>query len=331
MIENLKRYKTMCAAEALLAVDVLAGDLEKLSFGLPQSVHDGLLREVTHIFHCASLVHYVYPYSRMRAPNVGGTAEVLRFAREASLAPALHHVSTLSVFPFNQFTGADPVTERSVPGPAIAPIHGGYAQSKSAAEHLVLAASAEGLRVSVHRPARVAGESITGSGADDLLWKVVQLSLATGQFPDLTWTVDMWQVDHLAEAILRLSFASTSTATDPACRVFHYYSPSTATLADVCTWIMEKVGCALRAVPYAEWAAGVQSHLQKVGTADPLYGLRTLFPANLAEFHTCLPFPLAPSIDCSDTVACLQGVGMSLPEGCSRQACEAQWAAKAAM
>ena len=58
----------------------------------------------------------------LRAPNVLGTAEVLRLACSCPTAAALpvHHVSTLSVFPLSMTarTGGEPIRE-SEPTPRL--------------------------------------------------------------------------------------------------------------------------------------------------------------------------------------------------------------------
>ena len=76
---NLRRYG-LWRPELAERIVPVAGDLGKPLFGLDEGEFDALAREVDLIFHPGAVVNLVYPYSELKAPNVGGTREVLRLA-----------------------------------------------------------------------------------------------------------------------------------------------------------------------------------------------------------------------------------------------------------
>ncbi|MEX2552715.1 MAG: SDR family oxidoreductase, partial [Actinomycetota bacterium] len=74
------------------------GNLARPRLGLDDKQYDILEHTVDLILHNGAWVNFIYPYSMLKAANVGGTEEILRLASRGVLKP-VHHVSTLSVFP----------------------------------------------------------------------------------------------------------------------------------------------------------------------------------------------------------------------------------------
>ena len=86
-----------------------------------------------------AVVNLVYPYSALKAPNVGGTREVLRLACRHGAKP-VHHVSTNGIFPpdnglCEEETDLDALAEAR---------EDGYGRSKWVAEKLVREAARRG-------------------------------------------------------------------------------------------------------------------------------------------------------------------------------------------
>lgn len=76
-------------------VEILPANLSRKRLGLAPDQFEELASRVDVIIHAAATVNLVYPYAALRAPNVGGTREILRLACLAG-AP-VHHVSTVSL------------------------------------------------------------------------------------------------------------------------------------------------------------------------------------------------------------------------------------------
>ena len=77
------------------AVEAVVGDLAAPRLGLSDSDWDRVAREVDVIVHNGALVHWVYPYSKLRAANVLSTVAAIELAA-AHKSKALAFVSSTS-------------------------------------------------------------------------------------------------------------------------------------------------------------------------------------------------------------------------------------------
>ena len=102
--KNMEKYDLWDAAGEFDSsgsrVQVLVGALDKPLLGLSENEFEEMAGVVDSIYHVAAQINGVLPYGRLKAPNVGGTVELIRMACMRKPYPAaLHHISTLSVFP----------------------------------------------------------------------------------------------------------------------------------------------------------------------------------------------------------------------------------------
>jgi amino acid adenylation domain-containing protein/thioester reductase-like protein len=252
---NLRRYGLWKAelAERIVAVP---GDLAKALFGLDEGDFDALAREVDLIIHPGAVVNLVYPYSELKAPNVGGTREVLRLACRHGARP-VHYVSTNGIFPpdmglCEEDTDLDELADAR---------DDGYGRSKWVAEKLVREAGERGLPVNVYRPGNVSGHSETGaSNPRDLLGAVIVESLRLGYAPEIEdWRMEMTPVDFVAEAMLHIA-----SDRDACGGTYHLANPEPP-LADEVFDLFEDQDYPLERVSYDEW-------LQKIDAAPPEAG-----------------------------------------------------------
>ncbi|MBC6448100.1 non-ribosomal peptide synthetase [Actinokineospora xionganensis] len=221
------------------------GDLAAPRLGLSPRRFDALAAEIDLIHHCGGQVSFAQPYADLRAANVSGTVEVLRLACLHRLTP-VQFVSTLGVYPLH-LPGV--VTEDTAPDQ---PEHldRGYEQTKWVADTLVRAARAAGLPVSVHRPARVTGDSRTGIGpVEDLFGRELRTVAMLGVLPDVDDEEDMAPVDHVAAAIGWLSRRPSSYGAD-----FHFHNGRTIRSTVVADTLRD-FGYPVRALPYDQWRA----------------------------------------------------------------------------
>src|SRR6266508_1779685 len=138
-------------------VRAVAGDLTAPNLGLDTAGYAALAREVAAVYHCGAEVSFAAPYEALRATNVTGTVEVIRFAATAT-GKALHYVSTLG-----QEAAGPALREQLYPAEATEATSSGYATSKRVAEALVAEAGGRGLPVTILRPGLVTADRSSGA------------------------------------------------------------------------------------------------------------------------------------------------------------------------
>jgi nucleoside-diphosphate-sugar epimerase len=237
---NLRRYG-LWRLEWEERIVPVTGDLEEPLFGMADEGFDALAKEVDLIIHAAAVVNLVYPYSALKAANVGGTREVLRLACRHGAKP-MHHVSTNGIFPpgnglCEEETDLEELAEAR---------EDGYRQSKWVAERLVREALGRGLPVCVYpaRPDRRGHRRVF----------TARIRPEVGG-----WYMEMTPVDFVAVAILHL-------ASDQAAQggTYHLANPDPPPAGEV-FGRLEEQGYPLERLTYDEW-------LQKIDAAPPEEG-----------------------------------------------------------
>ncbi|MDQ3377582.1 MAG: thioester reductase domain-containing protein, partial [Actinomycetota bacterium] len=262
---NLRSYGLGDAAlsERVAAV---VGDLGEPLLGMSDEDFDALAREVEVVIHAAAAVNLVYPYSALKAANVGGTHEVLRLAARHAAKP-VHYVSTSGVFPANVGLCEEDVDLDSLAGTQ----ENGYGQSKWVAEKLVWESAERGLPVSVYRPGNVSGHSVTGaSNPRDSVGAMISGSLRLGAAPEVDGgRMEMTPVDFVAAAIARLA-----SEPDAIGGVYHLANPDPPPAATVFD-LLEELGYPLERWPYDEWNAALKAapHSEDDPIGDILRGV----------------------------------------------------------
>lgn len=241
--ENLRRYGL--SPDAGDRVVPVAGDLGAPLLGLSREGFDGLASGVDAVIHAGAAVNLIYPYEAIKAPNVGGTREVLRLACRHRAKP-LHHVSTNGIFPPNHGLCEEDADLDSLADAR----EDGYGRSKWVAEALVRRAAERGLPVRVYRPGNISGHSESGaSNPRDLTGALLVETLRRGRAPEADdWRLEMTPVDFVVAAILHLA-----DRPDTVGRTFHLADPDPVPAASVFDWL-EELGYPLERLPYAEWA-----------------------------------------------------------------------------
>jgi fatty acid CoA ligase FadD9 len=136
------------AVEVALEADkleVVAGDLTRPRLGLSEADYERMCHEVDVVLHAGALVNHLLEYRDLFAPNVLGTAEVIRLARRHRPKP-VHFVSTAALAAGAAFravpehrSAAQLWPRRAMAAPARSYAHG-YVTSKWAGEVLLEAA-----------------------------------------------------------------------------------------------------------------------------------------------------------------------------------------------
>ncbi|WP_306796413.1 amino acid adenylation domain-containing protein [Nocardia sp. XZ_19_369] len=237
-------------------VTAIAGDLALPRLGLSPTRYQQLADTVDVIVHNGARVHHFEPYSRLRPANVEGTERILRLATTGTTKP-VHFVS--SVDTAFAVDGNPPILREDRRAAAMSLPHNGYVASKWVAEGLVYAAADRGVPVTVHRPGRIGGHSVTGvSGRDDAFWSLIRAMVVLAAVPDESYdtgTVDLVPVDWVAAAITHL------VAHRPTAPTYHLTSRRPLTFATVVDALRDR-GYPIAAIPAPIW------HARLTGMAD---------------------------------------------------------------
>lgn len=293
-----QRYEIELGANAERIVPV-CGDLAAPGLGLETGCFEQLAEQIDAIYHNGALVNFTQPYAAMKPANVEGTREVVRLACSVRRKP-LHYVSTLSVFGNAAPASAEGFGEDDFPGPEIG-FGTGYAQSKWVAERIVRLAADAGLPVTIHRPATVAGHSVSGAwNTDDLLCRLLKGCVGLGLVPQGDYRFDAVSVDYVANAIVFLSAQPGNFG-----KTFHFNNADQPlTAADMLAW-MDALGHPLRTVPYPQWREALFAE----AAGDPghtLHPLLNMFPPQPEDE----PADAGPRYGCRKTLAALEAGGI---------------------
>ena len=268
-------------------VVVLAADLSKAFLGLDAAAFAALGAETDLIVHCGARVHSILPYSRLKAPNVLGTVELLKLASMSAVSAKgafFCHVSTVGVLPSVLIA---PMLEGSnVPHDHLRHANG-YSQSKWVAEVMVRRAFDRGLRGFVVRPATVfaaAGQGCAGANNDtDFVIRSIRGMVQLGAAPTLPRSVecDLTPVDSLAHAIVGMC-ATSSNQRNVRGKVLNLAAPDRVAMADLIDWVGEYVkqqrgiGAAalFERLPFHQWQARL---LDPAAPSTPLHPLKHFF------------------------------------------------------
>ena len=199
VVKNLKYYHLWNDNIKDRIVPVV-GDLTKKYFGLSIAQFNELAQEIDLIFHCASLVNYVYSYSVIKPAAVNGTQEILRFACTSATKP-IHYISTNGIF-----AGEDKEAylENSDIDSYADHLTNGYGQAKWVAEKLVWEAVSRGLPVCLYRPGNIGHHSGTGvTNPSDFQSMIIDACAKVKCVPDKSdWAFELTPVDLLVKSIV---------------------------------------------------------------------------------------------------------------------------------
>jgi thioester reductase-like protein len=222
---------------AVQRVRVIIGDVLKMHLGLSSEEYKVLTKNVTVIFHAASISYPGAPESVARMVNVDGTLNVLEFAADAKNLKRLNHFS--SAFVSGDRTGV--VTEEELDcGQGFA----NHIQKTKYLGELEVRKAMPGLPISVFRPSMVVGNSITGE-TDKLegFYSFVKMIIAPGyNFPlpvprGGMAPLNVVPVDYVVEAALYIASSDASAG-----KTFHLVDPNPLTVRQVLNNVAEKSG-----------------------------------------------------------------------------------------
>ena len=150
-------------------LSVVVGDLAEERFGLPEAEWLALAEEADAVLHNGAVVHWVYPYAKLRAANVLSTVTSLRLCA-VGRPKMFSFISSTSVLDTEEFVrksdelvqaGGDGLLESDDLECGRTGLATGYGQSKWVAEKVIMAAGRKGLSGWIVRPGYVMGDSQT--------------------------------------------------------------------------------------------------------------------------------------------------------------------------
>lgn len=271
----LERVKQTCQAYGvwkdswLSRITCVTGSLGQPRLGLKDNVWQKLADQVDVVIHNGAQVHWVYPYSNLKAANVQGTLDILELTASGK-AKKMTFVSSTSVLDTPHFVklsaesvasgGTGVQEDDDLSGSAIG-LGTGYGQTKWVSEYLVRAAGSRGLLGTVIRPGYISGDSRTGtSNTDDFLVRAWKGCVQLGCRPRISNTVNMTPVDHVSRLVVAAALSPPVTPLGVAQVTAHprpTFSQFTAAL--------ETYGYKVPEVDYRTWANKLEEYANKEG------------------------------------------------------------------
>lgn len=245
-------------------ITALVGNLESSNFGLAPDVWNQLADSIDVVIHNGALVHWVLPYSRLRAPNVESTMTALSLCAVGK-AKNFGLVSSTSVLDSDYYVklsakslaeGGTGVLEADDMEGSRKGLGTGYGQSKWASEYLTRQAGLKGLNACVIRPGYVTGDPETGTTiTDDFLVRLLKGCIQLGSRPDIENTINMVPVTHVARVVVASSLSPPVTPAGVAQITSH-----PRITINTFVGVLEKYGYNVPQVSYAEWKKQMEAY-----------------------------------------------------------------------
>jgi len=176
--DGLARVKQTCLAYGIWSdswasqLECVTGDLQQQPYlGMQEQTFHNIANEVDTIIHNGAIVHWVKPYSSLKAANVMSTASAIRLCSEGK-AKRLAFVSSTSALDNDHYiqvseqsiaAGGNGVSESDDMEGSRQGLTTGYGQTKWVSEQLIFEARRRGLSASVIRAGYVLGDPKSGS------------------------------------------------------------------------------------------------------------------------------------------------------------------------
>jgi len=287
-------------------LEAVVGDLEADKLGLSAADWARIAAEADVIVHNGAVVHWIYPYSKLRAANVLATLAVIALAAEAK-PKVVSFVSTTATIEKGHYVrlGDDIVQKGGLGVPESDPLDagkvglkGGYGQTKWVSERLLLEAGRRGLAGSIIRPAYIVGATKSAvTNTDDFLWRLVKGCIQLGNIPDIHNPINMVPVDHVA----RITSVSALKNPSEPFRV-HQVTARPAPRFNSFLSALSLYGYAVAKTEYLPWRTLLEQHVLKVQD-------NALFPLLHFVLDDLPTSTKAAPLDDSNTVAMLRNAG----------------------
>ncbi|GAA5964095.1 hypothetical protein JCM3765_000901 [Sporobolomyces pararoseus] len=289
-------------------LEVVTGDLAEEKLGMGEEVWERLAKEVDVIVHNGAIVHWVYPYNKLRSANVLATLAVIELA-SITRPKALSFVSSTAAIEKAHYVRlADSIVQQGGLGVSESDsldagkvgLKGGYGQSKWVSERLILEAGRRGLAGSIIRPAYIVGDSTSATtNTDDFLWRLVKGCIQLGHIPDIENTINMVPVDHVA----RITACAAVQPSEEPLKV-HHVTARPAPRFNRFLQALNLYGYNVEKTEYLPWRTLLEQHVLR--TQD-----NALFPLLHFVLDDLPTSTKAAELDDTNTVQLLRSAGQS--------------------
>ncbi|THH30195.1 hypothetical protein EUX98_g3976 [Antrodiella citrinella] len=254
-------------------LEVIRGDLDQDLFGLDQASWTRVAEEADVIIHNGALVHWVYPYEKLRSANVLGTLTAITLASigkpkffvfvSSTSALDTEHYVRLSDSLSSDSENAGGVPESDDLEGARTSLKTGYGQSKWVSEKLLFEAGRRGLKGHIVRPGYVVGDSQSGvTNTDDFVWRLVKGCIQLGLIPDINNTINLVPVDHVAMSTALAAVSPLSSPRDQL-SVLHVAAEPRPTF-NILLSSLTRYGFPTERCEYLVWRSKLERHVMEV-------------------------------------------------------------------
>ncbi|KAN0111731.1 alpha-aminoadipate reductase [Russula decolorans] len=250
-------------------LEVLCGDLDKEAFGLNPREWDRITGEADVVLHNGALVHWVYPYERLRSANVLGTLKAIDFACQGRPKQFIF-VSSTSAIDTEYYIrlsesllqeGKGGVSEDDTLEGSRTGLKTGYGQSKWVSEKLLFEAGKRGLCGYIVRPGYIVGDAETAvTNTDDFIWRLTKGCIQLGLVPDINNTINMVPVNHVAFCI---TLATVSLNPVAGLTVLHVQARPLPTYNAIFS-SLSRYGFSSERCEYLVWRRKLEQHVMEV-------------------------------------------------------------------
>ena len=207
--ETARRFDVHIDEQLKKRIVPVPGDLTLDNLGLRKEQYDKLSGIVEVIYHSASSVNFIEPYSYNKAANVEGLRRLITFAGKDKLK-CLSLMSTISVYSWGHvFTGKTVMTEQDDINQNLLSVSKdiGYVRSKYVMEAIADLAASKGLPVMTYRLGYAMCHSKTGACATYQWWSnLIKVCLQYNAYPGLIELREgLITVDYMVESIAHIT------------------------------------------------------------------------------------------------------------------------------
>ena len=217
------------------------------------------------IYHNGAHAHHIYDYSKLRAPNVLSTIELLKLA-SLYQPKSIHYISTLDVaFDQDEHYLLESFPSILPPENAV-----GYHLTKWTSEKILSDAQKKGFPVTLYRPPQIMGHSVTGvSPTDNIhIFLLIKGCIELGIAPYGNFYTTMLPVDFIARFI-----CLSSLEKEVINKVYNLSVSPCPSLTQMFEQLIEQ-GYDIRLIPYKKWKKEV---IKKIKPKNPLFPLLPLY------------------------------------------------------
>jgi thioester reductase-like protein len=233
----------------------VSSHLSRGHFDLDDNSYRALATTVGAVVHCAADVDFVKPYRDLRAVNVEGIRAILEFAATGTAKRVLH-VSSISVLETPEKRGRS--LSESEPSANPVALANGYAQSKWAAEAMMMRARERGFEIAICRaPWLLDPLDVTRGRADGFIRGFIAACLQMGHAPDSTTSLNLMPVDFVGKAIAALASCDATLDT-----VYHLGAERMLAIWELAR-LIRTPACEVALEPFEAWTDRVEHRLAR--------------------------------------------------------------------